>query len=118
MSAPPNEDKDVIQLKKEKLELEAKVEALRKESYRLQLENDVLKKATELLKKDKGISLEHLTNRDKAIVIDALRDRYLLTDLLTILNMAKSSYCYQESVLRKGGADWNLTFQFSYPNYF
>lgn len=48
---PPNEDKDVIQLKKEKLELEAKVEVLRKESYRLQLENDVLKKAAELLKK-------------------------------------------------------------------
>ncbi len=34
-------------------------------------------------------------------MIDALRDRYLLTDLLTILNMAKSNYCYQKSVLRK-----------------
>ncbi len=98
---PPNEDKDTIQLKKEKLELEAEVEALRKEACRLQLENDVLKKAAGLLKKDKGISLEKLTNRDKAIVIDALRNRYLLKDLLLILNMAKSSYCYQESSLRR-----------------
>lgn len=101
MPTTPDEEKDVIQLKKEKLELEAQVEALKKEAYKLQLENDVLKKASELLKKDKGISLEQLSNRDKAIVIDALRDRYLLKDLLIILNMAKSSYCYQESVLRR-----------------
>jgi transposase-like protein len=51
MSETPNEDKDVVRLKKEQLELEAKVEALKKEAYRLQLENDVLKKAAELLKK-------------------------------------------------------------------
>lgn len=78
MQKSPNEDKDTIQLKKEKLELEAEVEALRKEACRLQLEKDVLKKAAELLKKDKGISLEKLTNRDKAIMIDALRNQYLL----------------------------------------
>ena len=52
---PLNEDKDTIQLKKEKLELEAEIETLKKEVYRLQLENDV-KKAAELLK-NKGISL-------------------------------------------------------------
>lgn len=40
---PLNEDKDTIQLKKEKLELEAEIEALKKEVYRLQLENDVKK---------------------------------------------------------------------------
>lgn len=34
-------------------------------------------------------------------MIDALRNRYLLKDLLLILNMAKSSYCYQESSLRR-----------------
>lgn len=101
MQEPLNEEKDTIQLKKEKLELEAEVEVLRKEAYRLQLENDVLKKAAELIKKDKGISLKKLTNREKAIVIDALRNRYLLKDLLIILNMAKSSYCYLESALKK-----------------
>ena len=101
MPESPDKEKDVIQLKKEKLNLEAKVEALKKESYRLQLENDVLKKAAELLKKVKGIRLEKLNNRDKAMVINALRNRYLLKDLLVILNMAKSSYCYLEAVLRK-----------------
>ena len=45
------ETKDVVQLQKEKLALEAEVKALRKEHYRLQLENDALKEATRLLKK-------------------------------------------------------------------
>jgi len=31
-------------------------------------------------------------------VINALRERFLLKELLVILNMAKSSYCYQESL--------------------
>lgn len=101
MSTTPEQDKDVIQLKKEKLELEAKVQALKKEAYKLQLENDVLKKAAEILKKDQGISLDKLTNRDKAIMIDALRSRHELKDLLIVLNMAKSSYCYQEVTMRK-----------------
>jgi transposase InsO family protein/transposase-like protein len=101
MPATPDEDRDIIQLKKEKLELEAQVEALKKESYRLRLENDVLLKASELLKKDQGISLKKLSNRDKAIVIDALRCRYALKDLLAVLSMAKSSYCYQAASMRK-----------------
>ena len=57
MSTTPEQDKDVLQLKKEKLELEAQVQALKKEAYNLQLENDVLKKAAEILKKDQGIWL-------------------------------------------------------------
>lgn len=60
MQKPPNEDKDTIQLKKENLELEAEVEALRKEACRLQLENDVLKKAAELLKKIRASVLKNL----------------------------------------------------------
>ena len=42
---------DIVQLQKEKQALEAEVKALRKEHYRLQLENDALKEAARLLKK-------------------------------------------------------------------
>ena len=90
------ETKDVVQLQKEKLALEAEVKALRKEHYRLQLENDALKEATRLLKKAQGIDLKKIRNREKAIVIDALRARYPLKDLLVLFSMAKSSYFYQE----------------------
>ena len=33
-------------------------------------------------------------------MIDALRDAYKLNELLSVLQMAKSSYCYQMTVLR------------------
>ena len=58
-----------------------------------------LKKAAEILKKDEGVSLEKLTNREKAVVIGALRSKYKLHELLDVFHMAKSSYCYQQAVL-------------------
>ena len=93
------ESKDLVQLRKEKIALEEEVRALRKEQHRLQLENDALKEAAKLLKKAKGINLYELTNREKAIVIDALRSKYPLKELLALFKMAKSSYCYQEAAL-------------------
>ena len=68
--------------------------------YNLQLEKDVLTKATEIIKKDQGIDLKQLSNREKAILINALRDCYPLKELLAVLNMAKSSYCYQRTKLK------------------
>ncbi|HZK88389.1 MAG TPA: IS3 family transposase [Anaerovoracaceae bacterium] len=88
------------ELLSEKAKLSHQVEVLQQEVRRLQLEKDILEKAAEIIKKDKGISLKTLTNREKAIVIDALRDKYLLKELLKILDMAKSSYCYQKNVLK------------------
>ncbi len=83
---------EIEQLTREKEELNRQV-------YRLQLERDVLAKAAEIIKKDQGVSLLALTNREKAVVIDALKDTYKLKELLSVLQMAKSSYCYQEAVL-------------------
>lgn len=88
-------------LKAEKDKLNKQVELLQQEIYKLQLERDVLEKAAEIIKKDKGINLEFLSNREKAIVINALRNSYPLKDLLKILHMAKSSYCYQAISLSK-----------------
>jgi transposase InsO family protein/transposase-like protein len=93
-------EKSIDCLRTEKEALEQKVKDLERDVYRLQLERDILEKAGEVLKKDRGISLKTLTNREKAVVIGALRDKYRLKVLLKTLNMAKSSYCYQEDVLR------------------
>ena len=81
-------------------DLEERAKELEKEVFRLQLERDVLAKAAEIIKKDQGVSLPALTNREKTIVIDALRDQYKLKDLLSVLHIAKSSYCYNAAVLR------------------
>jgi len=89
----------VEELKNEIKDLNTEAENLRKQVYRLQLEKDVLEKAAEVIKKDQGITLNTLTNREKAIVIDTLRDKYLLKELLSVFHMAKSSYCYQEKAI-------------------
>jgi transposase InsO family protein/transposase-like protein len=82
-------------LSNEKKELEQQVADLKKEVHRLKIERDIYEKAAELLKKEQGINIKFLTNREKAMVINALRDSYQLKELLEIINMAKSSYCYQ-----------------------
>ena len=89
----------VDSLKQEIEQLHNEAEELKRQVYRLQLEKDVLEKAAEILKKDEGVSLEKLTNREKAIVIGALRSKYKLHELLDVFHMAKSSYCYQRSIL-------------------
>jgi transposase InsO family protein/transposase-like protein len=86
-------------LRAEKQSLTLQVEELKGEVFRLQLERDILEKAGEILKKGKGINPETLTNREKAVLIDALRDKYRLELLLNMLGLAKSSYCYQEHAL-------------------
>ncbi len=57
----------------EREELERQLEALRHDVRRLQLEQDLLKKANEILKKDTGIIQQSLTNREKTLLVDALR---------------------------------------------
>ena len=81
-------------------ELEQQLETLRRDVRRLQLEKDVLKKASELLKKELGIDWQPLTNREKTQLVDALRQNYALTDLLGEVDLPRSSYFYQRARLQ------------------
>ena len=111
---PPRSDQEEIdELKKEIAKLKAeKIEANRKTKEaeaelklakaklaETQLEYDILEKAAELLKKVNGINIKTLKNKEKAIVINALRSKYKLAKLLKSLEMAKSSYEYQVKAL-------------------
>jgi transposase InsO family protein/transposase-like protein len=81
----------------ERAELEQQLEVLRQNIRRLQLEQDLLKKANELLKKDLGIDQRLLTNREKTRLVDALRSTYALTELLRAVGMPRSSYFYHRA---------------------
>lgn len=83
-------------------ELERELESLRRDVQRLQLEHDLLMKANELLKKDLGIDLRLLTNREKTLLIDALRQTHALPKLRVRLDLARSSYFYHRAQLRLG----------------
>ncbi len=67
--------------------LEHQVEALRREVRRLRLEQDLLNKANDLLKKGLGVDLQLLSNREKTLLIDALREHYGLPELLAQLKL-------------------------------
>ena len=79
----------------DKDELQAELESLKKQVHKLKLEIDILTKAAEIIKKDLGIDRQNLTNKEKTMVIDALRREYRLDELLEATGMAKSSYFYQ-----------------------
>lgn len=82
----------------ETTELKEQIKELQLDVYRLQMEKDILEKASEIIKKDQGISLNCLTNKEKTQLIDALRFEYPLSVLLKRLAIAKSSYSYQHKV--------------------
>lgn len=67
----------------------------------MQMEIDILKETIHVLKKDPGINTESLKNREKAVIVDALKMKYPLPLLLKQINLSKSSYYYQESTLKK-----------------
>lgn len=68
----------------------------------MQLEIDILKEIINVLKKDPSIDQSTLKNQEKAVIIDALKNKYSLPLLLQKLDLSKSSYYYQKSVLKKG----------------
>ena len=87
----------------ERTELQRQVESLRRDLRQLQLEHDLLKKANELLKKGLGVHLPLLSNREKTLLVDALKHTYTLSELLAELTLARSSYFYHRARLH--GAD-------------
>ena len=53
-----------------------------------------MKKANELLKKGIGVDLKLLSNREKSLLVDALKQTHALSELLAEPNLARSSYFY------------------------
>lgn len=76
------------------------IDALKAQMLNLQLENDILKETIEVLKKDPGIDQTALKNSEKAVIVDALKDKYSLPMLLEKMELSKSSYYYQEKVMK------------------
>ena len=67
----------------------------------MQMEIDILKETINVLKKDPDIDQAALKNREKAVMIDALKSKYPLPDLLKRLGLSKSSYYYQEAAQKQ-----------------
>lgn len=65
----------------------------------MQMEIDILKETINVLKKDPGIDQTTLKNKEKTVIIDALKNKYSLPILLERLAFSKSSYYYQKAAI-------------------
>ena len=70
--------------------------ALKAKMQDLQMQVDILKETITVLKKDLGVDRTNLQSREKAAIIDALKNKYTLPKLLTSLHYARSSYYYHK----------------------
>lgn len=77
------------------------VSSLKYRNYELEVENAVLRETINILKKDPGVDPTKLTNKEKAVVIDALRDRFPLKALCWALAIAESSFHYNHAALSR-----------------
>ena len=77
--------------------LKRQIETLRQDVRRLKLERELLKRAHEILKQGSDIDLHRLTNKDKVVLVEALRAQYELPELLSLVSLARSSYFYHRS---------------------
>lgn len=68
---------------------------IRTQMQEMQMEIDILKETIKISTKDLGIDQTALTNREKAVIMDALKNKYSLPLLLKKLNIAKNSYYFQ-----------------------
>ena len=80
--------------KDSKIPTQKELEQMRAQMYEMQLEIDILKETINVLKKDPGIDLAALSNSEKAVIVDALRNKYSLPQLLEKLMLSRSSYYY------------------------
>ena len=101
------------------------LESLKEQIQDMQLEIVILKETIHVLKKDPGASKVPLNNREKAVIVDALKEKYPLPLLLSGLRFAKSSYYYQrkrkafsEKVIRRIMEENGLTAKGKSPKKF
>lgn len=79
----------------------SEIELLKKQIYKQQIELDILNKAAENIKKDQGIDPRNLSNKEKVNLIDTLRMKYPLKNLLSMTQTSKSSYFYHRESQKK-----------------
>ncbi|MEQ8200680.1 MAG: IS3 family transposase [Syntrophomonadaceae bacterium] len=78
--------------------LVSEIESLKRQIKTLKLEKAILEGTAEIIKKDPGVDPKNLTNKEKVILADALRNEYQLKELLACLGMAGSSYFYHRKL--------------------
>jgi transposase-like protein len=75
------------------------IQRLRQQVHQLQLERDILTKANELIKRS-GHQLSDTEKQEKTLIVDALKKKYPVAELLSVLQLARSCYFYHKASKR------------------
>ena len=70
------------------------IDELKRRCAKLELDNAILEQTIDILKKDPGVDPSELSNREKMMVIDALKGRFCVSALCGELGISRSSYYY------------------------
>jgi transposase-like protein len=84
------------------------IDAMRAKMQDMQMQIDILKETINVLKKDPGVDQTALRNREKAVIIDALKSKYSLPKLVVALNCSRSSYYYQRKAMCRADKYWSV----------
>lgn len=95
-----NNMKKANQAKPANLQTADNIEELKEMLLDMQMEIDILRETINVIKKDPGVDQKTLKNREKAVIIVALKNKYSLPKLCKKLLIPKSSYYYQLAVLQ------------------
>lgn len=93
--------KNIKEIREELKAARKELEQANKDLYRARLECAILEKTAELIKKDPGIDPKNLTNKEKTVLVDALKNEFPLNILINMLGISRSSYYYQRDVISK-----------------
>ena len=74
---------------------------LKGQVHDMQMQIDILKETINVLKKDPGVDQTALRNREKAVIIGALKDKFSLPNLLSALHFSRASYYYQQKAAKR-----------------
>jgi len=78
------------------------IEELKRRNKELELRNAILEQTIIILKKGPGVGPELLANREKALIVDALRNGFDLNSLLGAMGLARSTYYYALAAMAAG----------------
>ncbi|MCK5847612.1 MAG: transposase, partial [Caldisericia bacterium] len=84
---------------KDKEALLSEIEVLKNQIEKLKIEKMILDKAAEIVKKEMSIDVKTLTNKEKTMVINALKTKVSFKVLLQHTNIPRSSYFYHHKGL-------------------
>lgn len=78
------------------------IEELKRQNAELRMENAILEETIKIIKKDPGVDQNDLSNREKTLVVDALRKHFPLNNLLERFDLPRSSFYYHLTMIAAG----------------